>query len=278
MAIIYGRDFLFGDTFRASDYQLYPASFSITANDEEETGIGIETTEEYISDNPIPVYIGQKYSDKLKPTICLTKDSCITDDEYFSEHDCRAILRQLIGQRGYQWMKLVSDEPDEDLWYRSRIVSVKYQRVNGFVAGIILDMECDSQFAWSTEKNITVDALANTPFYIYTQTDDLYNYIKPFVTIVPKVNGNLSLVNRSDNNWAVTLTGVRNGETITYDTKNQVIDGSRNASGQAVTKFLDYSNCHFPRMVDGKNEYVSNIAARYTFTFRTPRRVAFAKM
>lgn len=270
---IYARDWIFGN-FTASHHQLYPASFTVTANDEEETGIGVTTTEEYISDNPVPIYIGQKYSDKLKPTIVLTKDSCVTDDEYFSEYDCRAILREVIGQRGYQWMKLITEEIGEDLWYRARTTNVRYQRVSGKIVGVILDMECDSQFAWSTEKNITINAKANTPFDIFVNTDDIYNYVLPVVTIIPKQNGDISIVNKSDNDWVVKFDGAKNGETIIYDCKNQIIDGSRNASGQAITKYLDSSNMHFFRLLE-VNKFTSNLNATFKFQFREPRRVSF---
>lgn len=270
---IYANDWMFGD-FVASHYQLCPASFTVTANDEEETGIGVTTTEEYISDNPVPVYIGQKYSDKLKPSIVLVKDRCVTKDEYFSEYDCRAILREVIGQRGYQWMKLITEEIGEDLWFRARVNNVRYQKIQGRVAGVILDMECDSQFAWSTEKNITINAKANTPFDIFVNTDDIYNYVLPVVTIIPKQNGDISIVNKSDNDWVVKFDGAKNGETIIYDCKNQIIDGSRNASGQAITKYLDSSNMHFFRLLE-VNKFTSNLNATIKFQFREPRRVSF---
>lgn len=271
---VYGRDLVIGN-FVASEYQCYLASFDSDGSREEETGIGVETTEEFIADNPIPVYIGQKYSDKLHPKAVLTKDSCVTTEEYFSEYDCRAIIRLITGKRGYQWMKVITDEVGEDLWYRVRINKISYNKVNGFVAGIILDMECDSQFAWSVPQIINVNAQANVPFSVYCQTDDLYNYVTPFVTIIPKASGNLSVVNKDDDNWTVALNGVRNGETITYDCKNKVIDGSRNISGTAITKFLDSSNCHFFRLKE-KNTFVSNINATFKFEFRLPRKVAFA--
>lgn len=274
MAQIYGRDFIFGD-FRASDHGLYPATFTTSANDEEETGIGVTTTEEYISDNPVPVYVGQKYSDKLHPSITLTKNDCLTDELYFSEYDCRAVLRQVIGQRGYKWMKVVTEEIGEDIWYRARVTNIKYQRITGKIAGIILDMECDSHFGWTAEKTVTINAKANTPFDIFIHTDDIYNYVLPVVTIIPKQNGNISIVNKSDNDWTVKFDGAKNGETIIYDCKNQIIDGSRNASGQAITKYLDSSNIHFFRLLE-VNKFVSNLNATIKFQFREPRRVAFA--
>ena len=152
---VYGKDLILGD-FRASDYQCILASFTSDGVREEDTGIAVEVIEEFVADNPVPVFLGEKHTSKLHPSIVLVKDFCQTDDPYFTERDCRAIIRIITGKRGYQWMKIVTEDVGEDIWYKAKVVSVSYQKVSGQVAGIVLDMECDSQFAWSTEFNVTV--------------------------------------------------------------------------------------------------------------------------
>ena len=69
-------------------------------------------------------------------------------------------------------MKVITDEVGEDLWYRVRVDKISYNKVNGFVVGIILDMECDSQFAWSIEKNGQM-----------LNDDKLTNYIKYYTRV-----------------------------------------------------------------------------------------------
>ena len=88
--------------------------------------------------------------------------------------------------------------------------------------------------------------------------------------------GTLQVTNQNDNNWKVSLENVSNGETIIYDSQHRVIDGSRNSSGQAITKYLDNSNCRFFRLVNGANTYVSTLSGTFTFKFREPRKVGFA--
>jgi len=271
---IYGEDLIIGE-FVASNFNCYLASFESDGVRDEDTGIAVETIEEFYADNPVPVYLGQKYSEKLHPVAVLTKDSCKTTEDYFSEYECRAIIRLVTGQRGYQWMRIIPRDIGEDLWYKVRVTNVGYQKVNGLVAGIKLEMECDSMFAWSAENRVIINAAANTPFTVYNNSDDLYVYTYPYVEIVPKASGDLIVTNSDDNNWEVRLQGVRADETIRYDCKHEIIDGSRNDSGTAMTMFLDYSNCHFFRLKPERNTFTSNLAATFTWIYRVPRKVAF---
>lgn len=271
---VYGKDLILGD-FRASDYRCILASFTSDGVREEDTGISVEVIEEFVADNPVPVFLGEKHTSKLHPSIVLVKDFCQTDDPYFTERDCRAIIRIITGKRGYQWMKIVTEDIGEDIWYRAKVISVSYQKVSGQVAGIVLDMECDSQFAWSTEFNVTVNATANQPFYVYSQSEDPYSYVSPYVTILIKQAGNLQVTATEDSNWIVSLNDVRLNETIRYDCKNEIIDGSRNDAGVATNIYLTNSNCHFFRLKPDRNQYVSNLNAQFTFTYRYPIKVAF---
>ena len=273
---VFGADIIIGE-FIASHHGCMLFSFdSDHGINEEDTNISVETQEEFIADNPVPVYVGQHYASKLHPEVVLTKLICSSDEtDFFTEYECRAILRLITGQRGYQWMKIVTDDPGEDIWYRSRTTSVSYVKLGGDVLGIKLNMECDSQFAWSQEIITNISAKANQPFYIFSNSDDLHNYILPNVDIIPSSSGSLEVRNTEDNNWLVKLDDIIARETIRYDCKNEIIDGSRNDSGQAIINYLDNSNIHFFRILPGKNSFISNIDAQFTFRFREPRKVAF---
>ena len=169
------KDIIVGK-FKVSDYGLKVGSFSYTGESEDDIGMGISTIEEFIGHNPVPVYLGQKYTDKLRLQITLVKNPSLLDI-YFTEKDCRWVLRTLTGIKGYQWVKLIAYELDEDLWYRARINSVSYERIGGHITGIVLNMECDSCFAWSKEFNITINAIYHDQFYIFIYTVDFNNYV-----------------------------------------------------------------------------------------------------
>lgn len=261
------RDLIWG-TFRPSDYGLIVGSFSYSGESEDDIGMNISTVEEFLGHNPVPVYLGQKYTDKLKMQITLIKNPCVFHgDLYFSEKDCRALLRILTGANHYRWLKLITQEFDEDLWYKARISNVSYKRMNGHVAGIILCMECDSCFAWSKEYRITINAAANQPFYIFNSTDDLNSYVFPVVTISPSSAGTVSITNLSDGNWATEIKNVKTNERITIDSQNQTI-----SSDTPHDLLLDDFNLGWVRLVPDKNEYVSDKDVSISIKFRAPRK------
>lgn len=259
--------------FRSSDYGLIIGSFSYNGESEDDNGMNISTIEEFIGDNPAPVYLGQKYTDKLKLQITLIKNPCIFyDDLQFNEKDCRTILRILTGLKGYQWLKLITQVLDEDLWYKARIINVSYKRIGGHVTGIILDAECDSCFAWSKEYNITVNAKANHPFCIFSNTDDLNSYVYPIVSILSSSAGNLSVTNKSDHNRISEIKNVKKNEKITIDSQNQII-----SSSLSHDLLLDNFNFGWFRLVPDKNEYVCNMDIAISMKYRVPRKVGIVE-
>lgn len=262
---IIANDFILGD-FKASDSGLIAGSFS-NGDSEYELGMKVEVIEEFIGCNPVPVYLGQKYADKLKPQVTLIKNpSVYTDNMAFSDQECRAVLRKITGIRGYQWMKLIDGNIIEDLWYKARISSVSYKRVGSNIVGIILDMECDSPFAWSAENIITVHTAADQPFYVFNNTDDLNNYVLPTVKITVLSDGSLSVINKTDH-WESKIKNAKENETFTMNCNSEII-----SSSDAHSILLNDFNMHWLRLLPGKNEYVINMNAVITFNFRVPRK------
>ena len=254
--------------FVTSEYGLTVASFSYNGNSEDEIGMGATTVEEFVGHNPVPVYLGEKYTDKLNLQVTLVKDPSIFHNNlYFYEKDCRSILRLLTGLKGYQWLKLIDRESEEDLWYRARINNVSYKRVGGHIVGIVLNLECDSCFAWSRENSITIHAKANQCFYIYNSTDDLNNYVLPVVSIAPFSAGTIRITNISDSR-ASEIRNVKSGEKITVDSRRQIISSNLNHES-----LLDDFNLGWFRLVPEKNEYVADMDAVISFKYRVPRKV-----
>ena len=135
------------------------------------------------------------------------------------------------------------------------------------VAGIILLMECDSCFGYSNETNIDLDLSANTPVRIYSNTDDLYNYIHPTITIRAKSDGTLQIKNNTDN-WVTEIKNIKANEVITIDSQNEIISSSFPHS-----LLLNDFNLNWVRLLPDENEYVINQNAHVTFSYRVPRKV-----
>lgn len=268
---IFGNDWILGD-FKASNFGLMLLSFSYSGESEDELGFRMSTMEEYIGNNPVPVYLGDKYEDKLRPKVTLCKNMHFfpQKDYYFSQKECRWILRKLTGIRGYQWMQVINDDDMDDICFKAKIVNVSYQRISGNVAGIVLDLECDSFYGYSTEFNININAKANTPFYIFNNTDDVTNYVLPLTTITVKTKGAFTIKNISDNNWSSEFSNLQTNETLSVDSKNNIL-----SSNIVHDCLLNDHNLHWIRLVPEKNIFITNADATITFQFRVPRKVGF---
>lgn len=266
---LFGDDMVIGD-FRLSEYGLILASFEDMSDVEEELGMNYETTEEYISNNPIPVFIDAKYSDKLRPIATIIKNPCSLQEKYFTEHDCRCILRELTGYYGYKTMQIYSNSMDEVLYFNVRINNVKYKKISGKIVGIILEMECDSHFAWSKEFNYTFNVTADTILSFYNISDDLNNYLKPTIKITTSSDiSELKIINQNDNNWETIIKNLSNNEVITMDCKNEILESSTNRN------VLNDFNMHFIRFVAGVNNLQVNNDVTIDISFRYPRKVGF---
>lgn len=268
---IFYKDFVLGN-FRASNYKLLSdCSFSYSGESEDEIGIGSTTIERFIGNNPVPIYLGDKYEEKLKPTIILIKNPCSNDNLTFDPIELRGILRELTGFKGYEWLRLINDSVKDELWYRAKVNNISYKRVGGNIVGIILSMECDSMFAWSSEYDVTINVKAGEPFYIFSNTDDLCNYVLPYVEIISvSDNTTISIKNVTDNDWISVINNVKSNEKITIDSQKEII-----SSDTEHNLLLDDFNLHFFRLIPNQNEYVSDTDITIRFKFRVPRKVGF---
>lgn len=264
---VFGKDLILGE-FRLSDYGMMLATFDSDGESEDEIGITIDTIEEFIGDNPIPRYLGDKYSNKIKPKVTFIKNPCsFGNNLYFSEKECRNILRTLTGIRGYQWMKVINDDNEDDIWFRSKIVNISSKRIGTGIVGLILEMECDSPFGWSSETLIDLSIKKGQTIRIFSNTDDMYNYIYPNVSITFKSSGNFVLTNITDNR-ETEIKSVKKNETIVMDCKNEVITSSLEHD-----LLLNDFNLNWFRLKPDANELSVNMDVRIVFRYRVPRKV-----
>lgn len=274
---VFGKDLILGE-FRFSDYGIMLSSFDFKGESEDEIGYTISTIEEFIGDNPIPFYLGDKHSNKIKPKITVVKDTCTSfnSDIFLSEKECRNILRGMTGIRGYQWMKIINDDSEDDIWFRAKIVNISSKRIGDKIAGLILDMECDAPFGWSSETLINLEFKKGQSIKIYSNTDDLRNYIYPVVSFEFKESGSFTLTNLTDNRISK-IENVKVNERITIDSKNEVISsyfpGSNPTAPIEHELLLNDFNLNWVRLKPDTNELVTNMDVKVTFKYRVPRKV-----
>ena len=266
---IFCDDFILDD-FKASNYGLTVCSFSYDGQSEDEV-FAVDTTEEFIGENPKVVYIGQKYNFKIEGTISLMKDLCLEPNAKLTEYDCRAILRKTTGKRGYRWMKPITKEIGEDLWYKVRVTNASLKRIAGNVVGIILTISTDSYMCYSTEFSHKYEMKANEQLIIHINTDDLDNYVYPKAIITPKDSGVLRITAEKDktflypDGFVTEIKNVESNHLITMDSQYKLVDGTT----------LNDFNMHWLRFIPENNVFTSNMDCDIQFIYRLPRKVGF---
>lgn len=276
---VFGKDAVIGD-FRLSDHDLVLGSFNFD-NETVDLGMGMETTESFIGNNPVPAYLGSKHNAKLMPKITIMQNECKTDRIYFTMKECREIISKFMGFQGYVKMYIEDEKYDETMFYNIRFLSASYEKSYDKVIGIIFEGECDSQFAWSepvvNSYSITND---NKVINIYNDSDDLYNYLLPSVEI--------ELSNELEEKNEVTLVINHVGEThsteFTLKGIRRIVMDSKKCTIQLVTYsgiIIDaFSggndfNMNFIRLKPGNNQFYVSQNANIKFTYNLPRKVGF---
>ena len=267
---VFGKDLRIGETFLLSSLGQMLGSFSASGEEEAELGYANETVEEFLGDNPVPVYQGSKYSDKLKLEIEIIKNPCVRDySPYFSQHDLREVLRYLTGYQYYKELQIVDDDSQgENLYYYARFTSVSYEKVGGRVVGIILQGECDSWYAYTKEMTNSYKLTSDGTKNMYNLSDELYDYLYPVVTLVPDSAGTITITNQTDDNYETTIENVSAGETITMDCKRHIL-----TSSIPDKVILNDFNMHWFRLLPGKNVVSLPANVAVTLIYRLPRKV-----
>lgn len=266
---LFGSDVIIGN-FKLSDYGMMLGTFG-TPSEEEELGMDYETIEEFVGNNPVPVYLGAKHSSKLMPQATIIKNPCSDPEGCFSEHECREVLRELTGFPGYKKMEILSDAMEDYYYFNVHVTKASYHKTGGRVTGIILSMECDSQFAWSKDYTLTYSLKAGDTLTFINQSDDLYSYLLPQVTIsADRAIDKLEIIHQKDNGWTTELTNIAAGETVTMNSKTKTLLSS--LPGKLP---LNDFNMHFIRLLPGRNDLLVSSDVTITLTYNLPRKVGF---
>ena len=262
---IFGKDMKIGN-FILSEHGLMLASFKYKGESEDDLGLEHTIQEVYTGNSPIPLYIGSKYSKKLGFEITIVK-KC--DDSSFSEFEVRDILRNLTGMPYYQWAQILTENPDENLYYKCKTTSASIKRINGNIVGILLTMECDSPFAWSKEYINEFNINTGDTIILNNTSDDFYQDYCPLIYITAQnAIEKLSIVNIT-NGWKETvISNIDANETIMMDSSKQTLSSS--IEGKYI---LDSFNFKWFSLAPGLNEIYFNNSVHLKIVSRFPRKV-----
>lgn len=263
-------DMEFGNV-KLSDYDLILASFDSNGLSEDDLGMDFETNEEYIGNHSVPTYLGANYAGKLKMTATLVRNPCCAAYGYgeIPLQICREILKQLTGRKFYQKMILYKEDYEEPIHFRARCVSASYQKLADTVVGIVLELECDSQYAWTEECTKSIRFKAGEEHIVINHSDALDEYLLPKVQIFStEPIEELKIINVTDNGRETIIKNVSKLEYIHMDSARSML--STSIDGKNI---LNDFNFIFIRLLNGENIFQTSHDVDISFTFSEPRKV-----
>lgn len=267
---LYGKDVEIGN-IKLSDYDLMIGFFDSNNSGEEDLGMSQETREEFIGNRSVPVYFGTKFTGKLGITMSLILNPCCKNynNGEIPLDTCREILRNLTGRKYYQKMYIYEDFYDEPISYNVRCTSVSYHKIGERIMGIILELECDSQYAWAEPRANIISFEADKEDWIINNSDSLDEYVLPQIQIYSKEPiDELRIINVSDNCRETVIKNISAGEYIYMDSARCTLSSSiddRNV--------LNDFNFMFIKLLSGANMYKTNKDVEILFKFKEPRKV-----
>lgn len=262
---VFGFDAVLGD-YRLSDYGLMLATFNF--EDSYDIGLGMEVNEEYVADNPKPVYLGSKYNSKLTPTITIIKNEKITHNPYFEIDEYRDVLKNFTGFKGYKKFYIYHPGFIEDVYFNLIVTGAAMEKSGGKVVGIRLNAECDSSYGWVDDIESFTTSSTNECITINNESDDFNNYLYPKI-IISSISDitNYTLTNLMENNRETIINSVEANDEITIDSINDVILSS--SGNNLVNKF----NYMFPRLIPGMNDFMVSHPSTIIVEKSLPRKV-----
>lgn len=203
---------------------------------------------------------GAKYTKKAAPVVTFVE----VDGSDMHPAKIRHVLRWLTGQRNVSWMDLLNQDGECVCSYLGRFISVQAQKLDSRVVGLVCQFQATSPWAYSAVKEYSINIGNNTFFSLENDTDDLYTYIYPNVTL--DNTGTAFTLKNTTSDSETKLSNLSSGEFITIDS-NLFVHSSKNRL------FNNDFNYVFPELVPGTNSFIANGSGQLTIKFRHPMKV-----
>lgn len=185
--------------------------------------------------------------------------------------DLSLISEWLFGQQSYKKLQIIQDDM-VDLYFNCFLVKPEVIKYGNMIGGVKATVLCDSPFAYTFPRTsnydyasppvsslITFDNFSHDSFYLYPTLE---------FTMTSSANGDLEIINITDDNRTFTFTDLAANEVIAVNNDLQVITSS--LSLLRLSKF----NKNFFRFLKGRNIlYVTGDITNLKFTYEFSRKV-----
>lgn len=210
------RTFIF-DGVPCEEYGLMLYNFDNPSTRESNVGTNVNIAETRLNRGTKPIFYGTAMNEPMQ--FSMTFGSL----EPMTKYEVDLVAGWLTGHSEYKWLEIIQDDL-VDVRYKCFINNLKEVSINGSPIAFTCDVICDSQFAYEYPQTYTYKIDGETTIDFFNRSSH-NGYLYPKITISEMQNGNLDIINITDNRRKFTIKNMplSLANTIDIDCERQII-------------------------------------------------------
>lgn len=204
-------------------------------------------------------------------TFDIVKKGC-NEERIFTDNEISYLMRWLNKKSYEKFCPIYDDGSYAEIYFKGSF-NITAIHINGNVVGFTLTFTPNAPYGFETERTIKVSLPINGTFEFYNNSDE-YGYVYPIkFEIICGANGEFIMNNSIDEKNTVKIVNCKNGEIITLDCQNKIIQ-TNNDSHSSICKDFNYN---FPRFksteYENENVFTVSMPCEITVTYSLIRKV-----
>lgn len=267
---MYMKDFAYADR-RLSDFSCIVAYVNTSLNNNVYLGSEIKFATVKNNSTHINRIVEVDYSEPTSITFDICKDPSQNDDIKFQDTEVSYIMRWLNKKKYEKFCPIYDDGYYPEIYFKGSF-NVSAIRIGGDIVGFTLTFTPNAPYGFETEKTVSYSLEANGTFEFYNNSDE-YGYLYPTKFDIKCSNdGDFIMTNSLDERNTVKINKCLNGETVTFDCQNKIIQTDKESHSSICKDF----NYNFPRFVsneyENKNVFTVSMPCEITITYSLIRK------
>ncbi len=260
------------DGEKLSDYGCIVASLRTTYQDSVQIGANIAFDTIQNQATHMHKIINSKYDDVIAVTFDICRNPCLyNNDMEFSDGEISHFMRWLNQKEYKKFKPIYKNGSYSDLYFYGTFTSISAVVSNGKVIGFTLTFTSNSPFGYVDDKEYTISLQNSGGQFIFYDDSDEIGYLYPyFFQVECNSEGTLTIQNDRDKK-ITTIANCVQGEIITMDCGNKVIQSSITHA----TLYNDF-NYNYPRFINAmenrRNIFTVSIPCNITIRYAPIRK------
>lgn len=241
----WGGAFVF-DGIPCEEYELMVYDLGSHTQSNSRFASGVSIVEEKIPTRWKPYFYGVKFEDKLNFTLVFgVNEQRVSANDFLTRQEMETVASWLTGHNGYKWLEVI--QPDmEYSRYHCMITGIEVVEFEWIPWALKATVECDGPYAYRRPKTFTYTGSGK--FSLYNESGH-NGYYYPILDISLPGGGDISIINESDRDRELKLTGVpASVKAIHVDCDHGIL------TCDAGINIYPYCNLNFLRLKRGRNK------------------------